>query len=126
MSGLPRGVQEDPYKLVLLGKDMEHHCVTRADFFFDWEGTLSLIAGDEEGIIRVYEYNPQGESFRHVVDWCANLKHISADPDSRDGRYLLLRSEFHGQVEYRTAVPIARRDKEDPSIPQSKLLIGMS
>jgi len=45
------------------------------------------------------------------------------DPDSRDGN-LLLRTEYHGQVEYRTSTTIARRDKEDPSIPRSQLLIG--
>ncbi|KAF8191243.1 CPSF A subunit region-domain-containing protein [Pholiota molesta] len=73
--------QEDPYKLVLIAKDTK------------------------EGIIRVYEYNPQ-------------------DLDSNDGRSLLLRTEFHGQSEYRTSLVIARRTKEDPDIPQSKLLMG--
>lgn len=96
--------QEDPYKLVLLGKDTQHVCVTNADFFFT-DGELSLVTGDEEGIMRMYEYNPQ-------------------DPDSKDGRYLLLRTEFHGQSEYRTSTTIARRLKDDPSIPQAKLIIG--
>ncbi|KAF5309321.1 hypothetical protein D9611_014402 [Ephemerocybe angulata] len=97
--------QEDPYKLVLLAKDVEHHCVTSADFFFTDDGELSIVTGDEEGIIRVYQHNPQ-------------------DPDSRDGKHLLLRTEFHGQVEYRTSTVIAKRNKDDPSIPQSKLLHG--
>ncbi|KAF9527699.1 CPSF A subunit region-domain-containing protein [Crepidotus variabilis] len=96
--------QEDPYKLVLLGKDIKRITVTSADFLFT-DGELSIITGDEEGIIRVYEYSPQ-------------------DPDSNDGRYLLLRTEFHGQSEYRTATTIARRTKDDPEIPQSKLLMG--
>ena len=52
-------LQEDPYKLILLAKDPNHHCVTKADFFFA-DGQLTLVAGDEEGIMRVYEYNPQG------------------------------------------------------------------
>ncbi|KAJ2917885.1 hypothetical protein MD484_g2498, partial [Candolleomyces efflorescens] len=97
--------QEDPYKLVLLAKDVEHHCITSADFFFTDDGELSIVTGDEEGVIRVYQYNPD-------------------DPDSRDGRHLLLRTEFHGQVEYRTSTVIAMRNKDDPSIPQSKLLMG--
>ncbi|KAG2003702.1 cleavage factor protein [Coprinopsis cinerea AmutBmut pab1-1] len=97
--------QEDPYKLVLLAKDVHLHSVTRADFFFNADGDLALIVGDEEGIMRIYEYNPN-------------------DPDSRDGRYLLLRTEYHGQVPYHTSTTIARRDKEDPAIPQSHLLIG--
>ncbi|KAF8886806.1 CPSF A subunit region-domain-containing protein [Infundibulicybe gibba] len=96
--------QEDPYKLVLLAKDISHVCVTRADFFFA-DGELSIVTGDEEGIIRVYEYNPQ-------------------DPESRDGRHLLLRSEFHAQCEYRTSTSIARRAKDDPVIPHAKLICG--
>ena len=51
--------QEDPYKLVLLAKDTKRVCVTNADFFFT-NGELSFVTGDEEGIIRIYEYNPQG------------------------------------------------------------------
>ncbi|KAF9448151.1 hypothetical protein P691DRAFT_801258 [Macrolepiota fuliginosa MF-IS2] len=96
--------QEDPYKLVLLSKDTNRVCVTSADFLFT-ENDLCIVTGDEEGIVRVYEYNPQ-------------------DPDSRDGRHLLLQTEFHGQREYRTAVLVAHRTKEDPPIPQSRLLTG--
>ncbi|KAF8156589.1 CPSF A subunit region-domain-containing protein [Crassisporium funariophilum] len=96
--------QEDPYKLVLLAKDTKRVCVTDADFFFT-DGELSIVTGDEDGIMRVYEYNPQ-------------------DPDSNDGRYLLLRTEFHSQSEYRTSITIARRNKDDLDIPQSKLLMG--
>ncbi|KAF8056614.1 CPSF A subunit region-domain-containing protein [Lyophyllum atratum] len=96
--------QEDPYKLVLLGKDINRVCVTIADFFFA-DGQLSIVTGDEEGILRVYEYNPH-------------------DPESRDGRHLLLRTEFHSQSEYRTSTLIARRTNDDPTIPQAKLLTG--
>lgn len=96
--------QEEPYKLVLLAKDINQICVTSADFFFA-DGELSIVTGDEEGIIRVYEYNPN-------------------DPDSRDGRHLLLRTEFHSQCEYRASTLIARRTKNDPDIPQAKMLCG--
>ncbi|PFH48729.1 hypothetical protein AMATHDRAFT_64747 [Amanita thiersii Skay4041] len=96
--------QEDPYKLVLLAKDTDPISVTRADFFFT-DGELSIITGDEEGILRMYEYNP-------------------SDPESRDGRHLLLRTEYHGQSEYRTSILVARRSKEDPAIPQAKLITG--
>ncbi|CAA7257397.1 unnamed protein product [Cyclocybe aegerita] len=96
--------QEDPYKLVLLGKGPKQQCITNADFFFT-NNELSIISGDEEGILRVYEYGPQ-------------------DPDSYDGRHLLLRTEFHGRSEWRTSITIARRTKDDPDIPQSKLLMG--
>ncbi|KXN92986.1 Protein CFT1 [Leucoagaricus sp. SymC.cos] len=96
--------QEDPYKLVLLSKDTHRVCVTNAEFLFT-ESELRIVTGDEEGIVRVYEYNPQ-------------------DPDSQDGRHLLLRTEFHGQREYRTSVVVAHRTKGDPPIPNSRLLTG--
>jgi hypothetical protein len=54
-------IQEDPYKLVLLSKDIQRVCVTRADFLFS-DNDLRLVTGDEEGILRTYEYNPQGGS----------------------------------------------------------------
>ena len=59
--------QEDPYKLVLLAKDTKPVCVTKADFFFT-NGELSFVTGDEEGIMRVYEYNPQGTYIGLVSD----------------------------------------------------------
>ncbi|KAJ3567068.1 hypothetical protein NP233_g6602 [Leucocoprinus birnbaumii] len=96
--------QEDPYKLVLLSKDIQRVCVTQADFLFT-DDDLQIVTGDEEGIVRIYEYNPQ-------------------DPDSRDGRHLLLRTEFNGQREYRTSVTVAHRTKEDPPIPSSRLVTG--
>lgn len=115
---------------MLLGKDVEHHCITSADFFFTDEGELSLVTGDEEGIIRTYQYNPQG-TFHASEPLPSSMMRTSLlltaailDPDSRDGRHLLLRTEFHGQVEYRATTVIAKRNKDDPSIPQSKLLLG--
>jgi len=95
--------QEDPYKLVILAKDLNPVCVTNADFFFA-EGEMSIITSDEEGVIRMYEYNPN-------------------DPESKDGRYLLLRTEFHGQIEYRASTLVARRIN-DEAIPQAKLICG--
>jgi cleavage and polyadenylation specificity factor subunit 1 len=55
-------------------------------------------------MVRVYEYNAQ-------------------DPDSGDGRHLLLLTELHGKREYRTSTVIAHRLKEDSHLPQSKLLM---
>jgi len=68
---------------------------------------MSIVTGDEDGVIRMYEYNPH-------------------DPESRDGRHLLLRTEFHNQREYRSSVLVARRTKDDPAIPQSRLLCGLT
>ncbi|PCH34488.1 hypothetical protein WOLCODRAFT_148532 [Wolfiporia cocos MD-104 SS10] len=46
------GFQEDPYKLVILGKDPYHICVTSADLFFV-DSQVSLLVGDEECIVRI-------------------------------------------------------------------------
>ncbi|KAJ8701115.1 mRNA cleavage and polyadenylation factor subunit [Pleurotus ostreatus] len=98
--------QEDPYKLVVLAKDIQHVCVTNVDFFFADEN-MSIVTCDEDGVIRTYEYDPH-------------------DPESRDGRQLLLRTEFNAQVGYNSSVLTARRTSEDPVIPQSKLICGYS
>lgn len=55
------GSQEDPYKLTVLAKDAQQVCVTSADFFFANQ-QLSIVTCDEEGILRMYHYNPHGKS----------------------------------------------------------------
>jgi len=50
---------------------------------------------------------------------------VILDPDSRDGRHLLLRTEFHCQRECRTTVTVIHRTKEDPPIPNSRILAGV-
>ncbi|KAK0240309.1 CPSF A subunit region-domain-containing protein [Armillaria nabsnona] len=95
--------QEDPYKLVVLAKDLNHVCVTNVDFFFQ-EDAMSIVTCDEEGVIRMYEYNPQ-------------------DPDSRDGRSLLLRTEYQSQAEYRASAMVAYR-RNGAMIPEAKLIYG--
>jgi len=96
--------QEDPYKLLLISKDLKGIPTASVDFFFTNE-ELSVVTADDEGILRLYEYNPQ-------------------DPDSNNGRYLLLRTEFHSQSEFRTTCVIAHRTRDNLDIPQSKLLMG--
>jgi cleavage and polyadenylation specificity factor subunit 1 len=49
--------QEDPFKLAILGKHSQHACVTNIDFFFRGE-QMAIVAGDDEGVIRVFEYDP--------------------------------------------------------------------
>lgn len=51
--------QEDPYKLVLLAKDTRQISVTTADFFFS-DNDMAIFTHDEEGIMRLYDYNPHG------------------------------------------------------------------
>ncbi|KAF9031687.1 hypothetical protein BDZ89DRAFT_948625 [Hymenopellis radicata] len=95
--------QEDPYKLVVLGKDLNRVCVTNVDFFFQ-EEEFSIVTSDEEGVVRIYDYNP-------------------TDPESRDGTALLLRTEYTSHAEYRTSAMIATR-QQDALIPQTKLVYG--
>ena len=52
--------QEEPFKLVILAKDVSPHCVAYSDFIFSSEGQFYVVTGDEEGIVRLYEYDPSG------------------------------------------------------------------
>jgi cleavage and polyadenylation specificity factor subunit 1 len=96
--------QEDPFKLVILAKDIRRTSVANANFFFS-EGAMSIVTGDDNGVIRIYEYNPE-------------------DPEFKNGQHLLCRTEFHGQSESHSSVVIARRSEEDHDLPQAKLLCG--
>lgn len=49
---------------MVLGKDPQLCCITRADLFFA-DGQLSIVTCDEEGIVRLYAYDPHGAS--HVL-----------------------------------------------------------
>ena len=52
-------LQEDPYKLSILGKDPHPGALTCADFFFAG-GLLSILTCDEDGVIRIFDYDPDG------------------------------------------------------------------
>jgi cleavage and polyadenylation specificity factor subunit 1 len=117
-----RMIQEDPYKLVVLAKDVSKRAVTKADLFFNSKD-MSIISGDEDGVIRLYAYDPQGVCpAGSIVHSALMLSHV--DPESKAGQELLCRSEFHGQVECRTTLTIARRGTDDVVLPESKLLMG--
>ncbi|TCD71004.1 mRNA cleavage and polyadenylation factor subunit [Steccherinum ochraceum] len=97
--------QEDPYKLAVLAKDIRQLPVTCADLFFA-DNRVSVVSGDEEGVIRIYEYDPH-------------------DPEAKGGERLMCRTEFHGQGEYRSSYLIARRIAGPESdIPEAKLIFG--
>ncbi|KAI6016186.1 CPSF A subunit region-domain-containing protein [Pisolithus marmoratus] len=98
--------QEDPYKLVILGKDMRRACTINADFFFT-NNELAMTTHDEEGVLRLLSYDP-------------------TDPDSKDGQHLMCRAEFHVHKESRCSLVVARRTKEEPEIPQSRLINGFT
>ena len=98
--------------------------MTAADFFFT-DQSLSIVNCDEDGIIRQYEYDPQGP-FLGPARVFLLLLTSSADPESKNGQALLCRSEFNAQMEYRSSATIARRAAKgaDTSIPQAKLICG--
>ncbi|EGO29249.1 hypothetical protein SERLADRAFT_445076 [Serpula lacrymans var. lacrymans S7.9] len=98
--------QEDPYKLVVLAKDVHRTHVTNADFFFT-DDTLSIVTEDGDGILRMYAYDPD-------------------DPESKNGQHLLCRTEFHNHSECRSSLVIARRTKEESVLPQAKILSAFS
>lgn len=98
--------QEDPYKLVILGKDLRRVCITDAEFFFT-NNELAIATHDEEGVLRLLSYDP-------------------TDPDSNGGQHLMCRAEFHVHKESRCSLVVARRTKEEPEIPQSRLINGFN
>ncbi|KAL4078098.1 CPSF A subunit region-domain-containing protein [Scleroderma yunnanense] len=98
--------QEDPYKLVILGKDVRLVNATSIDFFFA-NNELAIAMHDENGVLRLLSYDP-------------------TDPDSKGGQHLLCRTEFHVHKECRSSLVIARRMKEEPEIPQARLIHGFT
>ena len=94
--------------------------VANADFFFS-EDTMSIVTGDDDGVLRIYEYNPGGKLIFPPRYFISSL---SPDPESKNGQHLLCRTEFHGQTESQSSVVIARRSKEDHVLPQAKLIYG--
>ena len=116
-------MQEDPYKLAVLAKDPRKVCITAADFFFV-DQQLSIVTCDEEGAVRMYEYDPHSKFvYLHLAPACSFAS--PEGPESNNGQNLLCRTEFHSQSEYRSSTTIARRMKgEDMVAPQAKLICG--
>lgn len=44
----------------MLAKDIHRVGVLNADFFFS-EEDMSIVTSDDDGVIRIYEYNPNGQ-----------------------------------------------------------------
>ncbi|KAJ9610046.1 mRNA cleavage and polyadenylation factor subunit [Cladophialophora chaetospira] len=69
------GYSEEPYKLQILGRDLENPSVLAAEFLPDGK-QLHIVSSDEDGVLRVLQYDPE-------------------DPKTERGAKLLLRSTFH-------------------------------
>lgn len=52
--------QEDPFKLQLVSKDFLNASLSSAEFFFGF-GEMAIVTTDEQGILRVFKYDPLRE-----------------------------------------------------------------
>ncbi|KDQ18770.1 hypothetical protein BOTBODRAFT_28276 [Botryobasidium botryosum FD-172 SS1] len=84
--------QEDPFKLVVMAKDYQPTCVSSTDFFIGQDGQFAIMASDEEGVLRLYDYDP-------------------TDQESSSSQKLICRAEFHTHSEHRAVLTIARREE---------------
>lgn len=116
--------QEDPYKLVIVSKDTRKLFITRSEFFFG-EDDMNIITADHDGVLRLYGYNPARKPYcrPHTIP---DLTCYLTDPESNDGRQLLLNTEFHAQAEYHSSLLVAKRPRGDPLVPETRLIFGES
>lgn len=99
--------QEEPYKLVPLGRDYRQQHIVSADFLIDGD-EAAFVASDREGNLRLLEYNPA---------------HIEAE----GGQRLVHASEYYHGTELSSVVMLARRTNERELVaPQSQLMLGAS
>ena len=59
--------QEEPFKLIVLAKDVQPLAVTSADFLFNNNGEFYIAIHDEEGVVRLLEYDPIGVSASRLL-----------------------------------------------------------
>ncbi|KZO92025.1 hypothetical protein CALVIDRAFT_541365 [Calocera viscosa TUFC12733] len=101
--------QEDPFKLVPLARDHRPTHIVDSAFLFD-EGDFSILAADDEGNLRMFEFDPGLAGATH-------------------GNPLLCTTEFNGQSEHTHILAVAGRHREDPEevpIPEAQLIFGTS
>lgn len=117
-------LQEDPFKLIHLGKDFRSARITSGNFLIN-DARVAFVAGDESGVLRVFEYDPSSESqpLRATRDIKADA--VLADIASQAGQKLLCRTEYNAGVEALATLLFARRTgSEDPK--QNGILYGQS
>ncbi|GAA5993443.1 hypothetical protein JCM5350_000095 [Sporobolomyces pararoseus] len=95
--------QEDPYKLVFLGRDYRPSRIASANFLVN-EGRVAFVTGDDKGVLRMFEYDP------------TNIA-------SHAGQRLLCRTEYHAGSESIATMLFAKHSpNEDPK--QNGILYG--
>ncbi|WWD06819.1 protein CFT1 [Kwoniella europaea PYCC6329] len=96
-------LQEDPYKLTTISKDLQPVSPVVTDFLVH-EGQLTFISNDREGNMRMLDFDP-------------------TDPDSLNGERVLLRTEYHTGAPVTTSKVIARRKTaEEEYAPQTQII----
>lgn len=67
-------LQEDPFKLVIVAKEVQRLGIMTADFLFTSDGDFVIAASDEEGVIRLLEFDPEGMKALLSPLCCFNLR----------------------------------------------------
>ncbi|SCZ90601.1 BZ3500_MvSof-1268-A1-R1_Chr9g10894 [Microbotryum saponariae] len=96
--------QEDPYKLVLLGRDYRPVSVSNSNFLVN-DGKVALVVGDLDGVLRMFEYDPLNIS-------------------SYAGQRLLCRTEYATSSEAQATILFARRSSPTEDLKQNGILYG--
>ncbi|PWN49464.1 hypothetical protein IE53DRAFT_142664 [Violaceomyces palustris] len=84
------GFQEEPYRLVILGKDHLEAQVTSCNFLID-EGRVSFVSTGVDKVVRLIDYSP-------------------SVPTSQGGQKLLLKSEFQSTGEASSCITLPLRE----------------
>ncbi|GAA97624.1 uncharacterized protein L969DRAFT_94765 [Mixia osmundae IAM 14324] len=95
--------QEDPFKLVLLGKEARKTDVYCVDFLVQ-ENRLGLLSVSRKGLLRQLEYNP-------------------GNAESRAGERLLDRTEYHLGKQIIDSLSFAKRLSTDEDLRQSGVML---
>lgn len=98
-------LQENPYKLTTISRDLTDRSLVSADFLV-MEGASAFVSSDKNGDLRILTFDP-------------------ADPDSLNGEKLILKTEFHCAAPLTASKTIARRKTAEEEIaPQTQLIYG--
>ncbi|RMZ79436.1 hypothetical protein DV738_g3373, partial [Chaetothyriales sp. CBS 135597] len=96
------GYSEEPYKMTLLGRDLDNPDVLAGDFLPTSGKELFIVTSDADGQLRVLQYDPE-------------------NPKSDQGRKLLLRSTFRTGDAPTTITLLPRTPTASPPPPQSQV-----
>nr|XP_018259229.1 protein CFT1 [Kwoniella dejecticola CBS 10117]OBR81387.1 protein CFT1 [Kwoniella dejecticola CBS 10117] len=115
-------LQEDPYKLTTISKDLQPVSPLVTDFLVH-EGQMTFISNDREGNMRMLDFDPTGEYRYDRSKLCVLIPMQMLDPDSLNGERVLLRTEYHTGAPVTSSKVIARRKTaEEEWAPQTQII----